>query len=691
MITSRSASKLLNDTRRGIALFLVVGMVFITFLLFFFMSLSTSQLNFTAHQHLETELATQAGRAFADAFWVFAKDVFQNRKGCERIYPPTGTPSPLYPFRKNELEKIEIRITDFEKSAEILKAFKEIEEQLPELARTTATMHFKVRSFSDSFAHGDLCLNIAFTLKKIDYSFDYFREFKLIRCLAPVVPKFSLFLSNTSGGSSYNRILKSFQDEQGQEKPFVVFNSENSFVAGSTDTWKKSGWIYLGGAPVTLNLDGTHPCRKESDSFIFWPGLYSDSLSQALPYACSSYLGNSKLRVRFTPTGAMSDWQSSALMKDVLGGVSLPFVVKSSVIRLFGNRDKMTPTKVFGKVLTSYVIYSTMILDQNNDSVADSITSTQGIEQRAIFPLPRLGSPDLFKPPWFPRFVTSKGYDLFLDSAGVGGVPEKMSELFASYNGGNPDYVAYMSKLLRDFTPSSGIESYNALYDQIFEGSSETTGKSFPAPHVFPQDEYPHDGRDFEMPLDYARPESQFKGDLQKFDPGSFFADLNIYGRTYADADDFFANSDIKVETDHFIVNDPMVTKVSGALTFAKPFMANAPTIIVCDNDLTVAEVSKSTNDSKLTLVSLSGNIKITGKRLDGVCLIAPKGEIIWQAPVEISGSLCAGNIAPGTFGVGGTLTWDKGLDISNIETAARSVAILIGPNITLVRKAVQP
>ncbi|MEW6712411.1 MAG: hypothetical protein AB1403_21515, partial [Candidatus Riflebacteria bacterium] len=65
--------------KQGIALFLIIGMVFITFFLFFFLSLTSSQFNFTAHQNLETELATQSGQAFADAFWVFVKDVFQNR------------------------------------------------------------------------------------------------------------------------------------------------------------------------------------------------------------------------------------------------------------------------------------------------------------------------------------------------------------------------------------------------------------------------------------------------------------------------------------------------------------------------------------------------------------------------------------------------------------------------------------
>ncbi|MDD3148941.1 MAG: hypothetical protein PHD82_16730, partial [Candidatus Riflebacteria bacterium] len=127
---------------------------------------------------------------------------------------------------------------------------------------------------------------------------------------------------------------------------------------------------------------------------------------------------------------------------------------------------------------------------------------------------------------------------------------------------------------------------------------------------------------------------------------------------------------------------------VSGSLTFASPIQANAPAIIVCEDSLTVSDIIKSANEAKLTLVSLNGNIKITGKRLEGVSLIAPRGEIHWEAPVEIHGSLCARNIAPATFGIGGSLTWDKGMDISSIETAARSVAILIGPNITLVRKA---
>lgn len=673
--------------KQGIALIVVIAMICISFFLFFFFSLTSRQFNTTAYQTLEEELAAQTGRAFSDVFWVFAKDVFQNRKGCNKLYPPVGSPSPLYPFRKGNLEQIEINISDFDKSAQIEGAFKEIEDQFADLAKVRAVLRFKVRQFSDSFAHGDLCLNVSFNLKKIDYSFDYFREFKLIRCLAPVVPKFSLFLRNNSGNDAYNLISKAFQDENGQEKAFVVHNNDQAFVKGAVDTWKKSGWVFLGGSPVTLNLDGTHPCRKESDTFIFWPGLYLDNLSQALPYSVSNFLGSSKLRVRFTPIGAMLDWQDSAMLKGVLGGVSLPFVLKSSVLRLFGNRDRITPTKIFGKVFTSYVIYATMILDADNDSIADSIVSDQGIEQRAIFPFPRLDNRDLFKPPYFPRFVTSKGHDLFLDSAGIDGVPEKIEDVFASYDGGDPDYVAYMTKLTRDFSPSTGIESYNSLYDQIFEGALETSSKSFPAPHLFPQNQYPDEGKDVEIPLDFSQAGNQFKGDLNRFDPGLFFQDINIFGRDYSNADEFFKESEIKLENGTLLINDPMVSRVSGALTLSTPIQANAPAIIVCDGDLTVANVLKSGNDSKLTLVSTNGDIKITGKKLEGISLIAPKGEIVWDSQVEISGSLCADNIAPSTFGRGGELTWDPGMDITNVETAARSVAFLIGPNITLVRK----
>ncbi|MFZ5951451.1 MAG: hypothetical protein ACOYXC_12150, partial [Candidatus Rifleibacteriota bacterium] len=576
---------------------------------------------------------------------------------------------------------------DFNKADEIEKAFKEIEAQVPGLTKARAKMSFKIRKSSDSFAHGDLSLNIEFNLNKIEYSFDFFREFKLIRCLAPVVPKFSLFLRNNNGGQSFNRIVKSFQDEQGQEKPFVVFNSDKAFVSGAVDTWKKSGWIFIGGPEVTLNLDGTHPCRKESDTFMFWPGLYSDSLSQALPYSCSGYLGASRLRVRFTPSGAMSDWQSSSLLKDVLGGVIIPSVLKSSVLRLYGNRDLITPTKVFGKVLTSYVIYSTMILDSNNDSIADLLTSSQGIDQRAIFPLPRLDNNDLFKPPIFPRFVTTKGLDLFLDAQGLDGIPEKMEEIFNSYDSGDTNYVSFMTKLVQDFAPSTGIEAYNSLYDQIFEGASTTGSKSFPAPHIFPQNQYPHDAKDVEIPLDFSVNENQFKGDLNKFDPGAFFSNLEIFGRLYSNGNDFISSGEIKKENDLLLINDPVVSKIAGTLKMTSPIQVNAPSIIVCDGDLEISDVRKSANDSKLTLVSLNGDIKITGKKLEGVSLIAANGQIFWNSEIDITGSLCASSIAPTTMANGGKLTWDNGLDITSIETAARSVTILIGPNITLSRK----
>ncbi len=674
--------------RKGIALFVIIAMVFIIFLLFSFFSLSSGQLHFSSHNNLETELATQSGRAFADVFWIFARDVFQNRRGCEKIYPGAGLPSPLYPFVKSELEKIEIGLTDFEKSDLIQKAFKEIEAEIPGLTQTRAKMHFKVRKFSDSFAHGDLCLNVSFRLKKESYSFDYFREFKLIRCLAPVVSKFSLFLRSNPGENSFNRISKGFQDEIGNERAFVVFNHDQTFVSGDVDVWKKSGWIYMGGGPVTLNLDGTHPCRKESDSFIFWPGLYSDNLSQALPYSCSSFLGSSRLRVRFAPSGAMKDWKDSAVLKAVLGGAVLPQIEKSSVLRLFGNRDRMTPTKVFGRVNTNYVLYSTLILDQNNDSIADSIISAQGIEQRAIYPLPRLTDAQLFQPPIFPRFLSSKGHDLFLDSEGLNGVPQKIEDVFSSFDSGDRSYVGYMTKLARDFSPSAGMNAYNSLYDQILESSSGTGSKNFPAARIFSPREYPDEAGNVSIPLDFSRPEFQFRGDLNRFSPGDFFDDLNIYGRTYANESELFKESEIRNENGQLLINDPMVTKVSGQLHLSLPIQANAPAIIVCEGDLKVFEVARSTNSSKLTLVSLRGDIILSGRRYDGVSLVAPAGEVKWDSPVEIKGSICANTISPGTFGLGGSLTWDSGMDITSIEAAAKSVAILVGPNITMVRKA---
>jgi hypothetical protein len=663
-------------------------MVFITFLLFFFLSLTSGQFNYSAHQTLEKELAAQAGRTFADAFWLFAKDVFQNRKGCDLLYPPSGNASPLYPFRKETLENLEIKIEDFEKADQIRKTYKEIQEQLPGLSNVNAILHFKVRKSTDSFAHGNLCLKVSFKLKNSSHSFDYYREFKLVRCLAPVVAKFSLFLRNNSGGNSYNQISKKFQQEYGQKRAFFIFNNEKTFLSGATDVWQKSGWVYLGGPSVTLNLDGTHPCRKESDSFIFWPGLYSDNLSQSLPYACSDYLGSSKLRVRFAPTGAMLDWENSALLKSMLGGANIPFVLKSSVLRLFGNRELMTPTKVFGKVYANYVIYSTMILDSNDDSVADSIVSAQGIEQRAIFPLPRLSDSELFKPPIFPRFVTSKGFDIFLDSAGISGIPEKMEDVFNSYNTGNPNYLGYMTKLARDFSSDSGMDSYNALYDQIFQGAMNAGSKSFPAPRNFSTDEYPNNATDIRIPLDYSLAENQFEGDLNRFDPGAFFENLNIYGRIYNDEKEFFQFSEIKTEDQIYKAFDPIVSKISGTLSFDKPVQVNAPTIIVAEKNLEVKDVLKSENGSKLTLVSLKGNIKISGQQLVGVSLIAPNGTIEWQSPIEITGTLCADNISPGTFGTGGTLNWDPEMDITDIDVAARSVAFLIGPNINLIRRA---
>jgi hypothetical protein len=215
----------------------------------------------------------------------------------------------------------------------------------------------------------------------------------------------------------------------------------------------------------------------------------------------------------------------------------------------------------------------------------------------------------------------------------------------------------------------------------------ENDSKSFPAPRLFANNEYPNEAVNVRLPLDFSRPELQFNGDLNKFDPGAFFADRNIYGREYSSAREFFSEGRLLKKDATLLIRDPMVAKVTGSLTFSESVQADAPAVIVCDGDLQIGNFLPSGNDAKVTLVSLNGNIKVKGSRLHGVSLIAPRGQIIWGAPVEITGSLCAENIEPTTFANGGSLIWDKGMDITNIETAAKSVVFLVGPNITLTRK----
>jgi len=678
----------LAESRKAFALFVILGIVFFLALIFFLLSFHSRQFRFVSNRNFGEEVAFQTARGITDAFWIFFQDVLRKRSGCPKLFPTAGGNSPLDP-RDCKIGNLVLSISDFTEKDQIKAAFDEIMKFVPEYRNLQFEMRFAVRSQEETFIDGEAILKIGFESPKQTFSFDFSRDFKLVQALPKVVSKFTLFVRETTAAGQYNTISKSIQDDQSGKKLLVLRNSQKSFASTDLERWKYSGWIFLGGNNLILNLDGTHPCRKESEFFIFWPDIVFSNPAQELPFTITDFLGSTKLRVRFTPIGCIKDWKTVTNLQLVLGNQVVSDIEFSSCLRLFGDRTHLSPTRVIGNVHGQYVLYASLIYDSNKDSIPDSI-SFMGGTHRAIFPIPRLVSKSQFNPPYLPRLMTTKGFDLYVDGRQLSGVPNSISDLFPQYDSGNPsDYVTFMTKLSTDFSPSSGVSAFNSLYDQIFDNSAAGGTKTFPARRLLPDSDYPNSGKDFVLSRDIHGADKLFKGDLTSFDPGENYRDIRFFSHHFKTAQDFLGDGCPFKKIDQvFTAENPIVAKVDDALALPSPLKVEAPVVIVAERDIQIGEIRKSENKGKLVLVSLNGNVVLQGGKIEDTALVAPKGTLSWTAPLQIErGAVCVNKLEPATAEVGGEILYDEEIDPTVHENYNRGVTIVLGPNLPQIMK----
>jgi hypothetical protein len=667
------------------ALFVVLGILFFLALSFFLLQMQSRQFRFQTHKNFEEEKAFHTARAVADTYWTFCQEVFRNRSGCKKFFPDGASPSPFDPRHAGLLQGLAFSAADFEKKADIEQALQLLLGEVSEYTKVNVSGVFYPHSPVANSIEGRVALHIELQTAQRSFAFEFPREFKTAQVLPYVVSKFTLFVRETANPGQYNTIAKSLQeDEDPQGKQVLTLrHSSKSFVSSDRERWRASGWVYLGGNDVQIHLDGTHPCRRRSENFLFWPSFYFSSPGQDLPFAITDPLGGTKMRVRITPLGCIKDWKNEGTLQAVLGNRQVPGLEFSSCLRLFGSKDHFSPTRVIGNVFAQYILYASLIYDSNDDTIPDTIDYMGG-KHRAIFPLPRLVLADQFKPPYAPKMLTTKGFDLQVDGTGLSGIPGSIGDLMPNYStGANNDYVTFMTKLVSDFAPTAGVSAFNALYDHLFDSASEQGGKSFPAPRLFPATEYPNPGKNFVLPATQQGDGSLFQGDLSAFDPAEWYRAEQFPGFVYSSEAQFLGvNGPFKKLNQVNTILAPLVVRVKGSLTLPTPLKLEAPALIIVDQDITVNEVQASPNGSPLTLVSLNGSITVQGGKLAGVCLVAPAGTVTWSSPLQLKGTLCCQKLPPATIEKGGEILYDEALDPTSPEAAKKGLAVLLGPNI---------
>lgn len=642
---------------------------------------------------LEEEFACEVALSASSVFWCELEDVFRERKGSSLLFPGDLSLSPLNFFSENP-NGLLVRPSDLDAEDKIRKAFADIVKPFTETTITGAEVGFQVSRQTPSCLAGSLEMKVHVRVRKTNYEFVFPREYKLINILPAVPSKFTLFVKHISNPEMFNGVQKTFQQDSGPQRILVLHNTNQPFSSTDTGLWRKSGWIFLGGSKVVINLDGTHPCRKESEFFLFWPTIYFGAGNQntEIPYFCSPLFENTQLRVRTMPIGCCTEWANPAAgLSNIIGNTIVETVNNSSVLRLFGEKNHMTPTRVFGNVFARYILYSTLIFDSNGDGVADFISDPTGTSQKAVFPIPRAMPNEYTNPSVLPRMINAGGFDLFSDGAGTQGVPDSLADVMPAYSAGAPsDYVNHMTKLSTDFLDSCEVPYYNSLYDQMFDWSNSGANRSFPAKQILGQSEkeYPNLGTEFALPADQEGDGTLWKGSLQTYDPISDAKNLmDGVAFRFANQEEFFADDSVRRLPQGVLLRKPLVVHIDGDLDLSPEVFVAAPVAVVVSGNVRLGRVRRATPAGKLIVLSLAGNIEATGGKIEA-CLLAPKGSIRLSAPLDLVGTLFVDSLEPSQLSkFGGSVIFDPDSDPTNPDVYNRFFTVVLGPQSALVGK----
>lgn len=249
-----------------------------------------------------------------------------------------------------------------------------------------------------------------------------------------------------------------------------------------------------------------------------------------------------------------------------------------------------------------------------------------------------------------------------------------------------------MTKLSTDFSAQSGFASFNTLYDQIFDGATIGTNKTFPAPRLLTPTgspgEYPNDGRNVTIPADQSGNGSIFTGDLTTFDPaGHLRGSFEPISHAFATEGEFFASGLAKRQNTSIHFQKPFVAIVSGDLDLSPLVETCAPVVLCATGKIKVGAILRKVPAGKVVLYSLNGDIETVGGKMEGA-LLAPNGMIRLGGPLDLTGIFCANSLDPASLGQhGGTLLYDQELDPTDPKRLLDGFLVLLGPETTSTLK----
>jgi hypothetical protein len=685
-------------------LFVVLGLMIFCVFVFFALQKQAIQMRHSNIRLLDEEYSLKVAQGAAGVFWMFLEDVFRERRGCNRLYPISSLQDSLLNITPNgQMNDFSLLINDLDKKDELKALFRVIEGKFPSigLKDEDCEVRFSKMRESDCVVFGQAEMKIRVLHKTRPYDFTFTRYFRLLNFLPPIPSKFTLFVKECPSPEYYNIVKKAYQEDFGDKKTLTLFNrKEPVSPADTNDVWKKSGWVFLGGnvgGPINLNIDGTAPTREGSENFIFWPRINQPPSQLGLTHACSSPLGGTSFRVRLTPTGCTKEWGTDGVLKRAISDpLASELLAESSVLRLFGKRTHMSPTKVFGNVHSRYVLYSSLIYDPDNDSEPNMARETASYTlQRLIFPIVRKTATTIanYNPDHL-IFFTPSWYSLSVNFNGVPGFPPSIGDIIPTAL----DYLSIMTRLSTDAPPA--FSSFNGMYDLFFDGVETAANKSFPPPDsrrcfqvptTFSSGDYPNTGGNFTLESGVFGPIFDTPADLkeQELDPMKNYKDGGFPVSYFLSTqEELWEKGIFKRENNRLVIDSPCTVFINGDLDLADfELLVAAPAILAVKGNVTLEKVVRRSSTvtgqpspGQLVVYSQTGNIKLTAPKV-AAQLVAPAGTVTWTEPLDLHGTLFCKNLNPNEIGVhGGRITYEPDYDPTIPANWCRGFSMVLSP-----------
>jgi len=511
------------------------------------------------------------------------------------------------------------------------------------------------------------------------------RKLVVTNLVPGILGKFSFFVKNVDRDRfAYNTFANNINgwaiDSSGglnSQIPLIFKNGgeldEGFSQSSDSESWKKRGYIYLGGGPVSLNLTAGND-EAFGENFHFFklgvlstiPGYYdtnppkfftpapdfsvrhNQSANQGPEFASSfAYCLKHVISGFFYQDEEGFDMNRENRLRSLKAGSGKSNPMFSSILHLYGTRSNPSPTLVLGEVYRRYADYTGIVLEATGNDVRDAIL--------AYLQESNTGFSDLTP---VPKII----------QAAANGDLETGTKITIE----TPDWQGLFSDFSRYRTHMSQVTEEPYLRSHDFMHFREE-GDFHPSNSCFASDS---------MARTQTSCELLFHSSLNRKKPMFSHGSLAALPVDFLQSKAVFKVTDDRSLFERFTdeeknLNIDSVVVVEGSEDSTVEFypqqkFQKGGIIIVENGNILVRGIRRGMDpDQFLVIVALKGNIEMDLSQ--GVCeayLVALNGRVVNRTPawpVDIQGGLAVSQFPPDTFPKGGRIAFNSSSDPTSL------------------------